>query len=56
MTWYAWVLVAAIGLNMLAAVARIGQPREPLTPAEAIWVLIINGLFIWAVVALAVRG
>lgn len=51
-SWYGWVLVGALTVNALATVARIGEPREPITPTDAVTTLIRNGVWIAAVLAL----
>jgi hypothetical protein len=51
MTWYAWVLVAYIVVD-LCAVAWIGRSIE-MTPAVAVVSLVSGGLLVWAVVSLA---
>lgn len=53
MNWVAWWLVAILVLNVIATIARIGEPREPLTSADAIAVLIVNALILWSVLSLA---
>jgi hypothetical protein len=55
MPWYGWVVVVTLALNMLMVISNIGKPREPTTPEVAMWVVVIHGLLIWAVVALGSR-
>lgn len=53
MPWYAVALIIWFALGIVAAVAMIGRPRDPLTPGMAITTLAVNAAAIWAVVALA---
>lgn len=43
-----WIYVALVALGSLSLVSKIGQPREPITPAIAVSVLVFNGF--WATV------
>jgi hypothetical protein len=56
MTWYAWLIVAALVAGALLNVRDIGKPRGPITPAAAMLVIVANALMIYGVVALALRG
>jgi hypothetical protein len=51
MTWYAWAMVVLLAFGQVASVLLIGKPRDPRTPGEALVSIVINGLFIWAIVA-----
>ena len=53
MVWYAWVVVTTTILSTLLTIGNIGKPREPITPALAVAVVVANSLIVWAVVALA---
>lgn len=53
MTWYAWLMVAVVVASALSVVAAIGKPRTPTTPGVAVAVLVIDGLVIWGILALA---
>lgn len=44
---YALALVAVIVLEMLLCVGRIGRPRKPLSPPEAIGQLVEWGITLW---------
>lgn len=55
MIWYAWVLVAMYVAASLIVVHDIGKPRRPMTSEAAVIALIINGLALWATVALALN-
>lgn len=53
MTWYAWMIVAALAAGAILSVLSVGRPREPLTPGVVAAVVVTDGLMIWAIVALA---
>jgi len=50
-TWMDWVLVSVLSLAVLANIAMIGEEREPITPAQATFSLILNAALIAGVVA-----
>lgn len=47
---------AVIVLSTLVSIAQIGKPRATLTAGPTIVGIIINGLILWGIVTLAVRG
>jgi hypothetical protein len=53
MPWYAWALIVVTVLGMFEAIGGVGQHRGPRTPGEATLRLLLSGLTIWAIVALA---
>ncbi len=53
MTWLHWLLVGYFTLGIVVSIASVGKPRVPMTPGGAIIGLVINGLLIWVVVAIA---
>jgi hypothetical protein len=53
MPWFAVVMIALLAANAAATLATVGEPREPITPALALFTLLADGLFIWAIVSLA---
>jgi hypothetical protein len=54
MPWYAWALAGDLALSALWKVAIIGQPRKAISSIEAMATVVISGLYVWAVVAMAV--
>lgn len=56
MTWYAWVMVVALGVAAIAPIDKIGKQRDRLKPEDVIARLILLGLLIWGIVALAGHG
>ena len=46
MTWFPVLLMILLALNAIGCVARIGRPREPITPALAVGEIIYSGLLI----------
>ncbi len=50
MTWQKWALVTIYVITLLGTIARIGQPRQPNTPADATAALIFTGALILLVV------
>lgn len=56
MPWYAIVMIAVLALSSGVTLARVNEPREPITPGVALAALVGNGLFIWAITVLASRG
>lgn len=53
MPWYAVVLIGVYVFNAWSTVRQIGEPREQITPKLAAFVVIADGLMIWAIVTLA---
>jgi len=49
MTWFAWTLVGWLTLGVVASIAVIGKPRQPVTPGLAVATLVINGFLVWGV-------
>ena len=50
MNWFiffGWVIFGLYGFGMLAKVAMIGKPKEPVTPNEAIVTIIFHALIMW---------
>jgi hypothetical protein len=41
-TAYDWVLIGWWGLGTLLTISLIGRKRDPITPGQAMWVLILN--------------
>jgi hypothetical protein len=52
MSTLAWALIAYIALDRMATVAMVGRSIE-ITPAYAVVSLILGGLWVWAILALA---
>lgn len=55
MPWYAWLVTALVGVSTLVTIGSVGKPRKPTTPGIAVAVVVVNGLFVWGVVALGTR-
>lgn len=53
MPWYAWAMVAVLALNLLVTISQIGKSRPPIAPETVMATLIVNGLMVWGIVALA---
>ena len=51
MSWFDWVLISYLSLNILTAIRNIGREQKPTTPGVAIGVTILCGLLIAGVVA-----
>lgn len=51
MNWFDWVILSWMAVNGLGAVAMIGKHREPITPGEAVIMVVIYALMIWGVLA-----
>lgn len=47
-----WAVAAWIGYSVLLSIARIGKPREPLTPGGAVAVVIVWTIIL-AIIVLA---
>lgn len=47
------LVLALLALSALTTVGTIGQPRKPVTPGIAVWVLIVDALLALGVVYLA---
>lgn len=45
-----WTYVALTVLGSLLLVSKIGQPREPITPAMAVYILLFNGFWVTVLV------
>lgn len=56
MPWYAFVMVGLIALSSGLAVLSVNRPKAPLTPASVLAIIVVNGLFIWGILALAASG
>lgn len=54
MTWFDWALVGFWTLGTLLVVLTVGQPRKPITPGLAAWILVVNSL--WTLGLLWTRG
>lgn len=50
MPWYIWTIIALTVISSLLTVATIGRPRQPMSAAAAIGVLVVNGLIIWGII------
>ena len=50
MNWMDWVLVTFFGLGALLTVLQINEPRKPINPPTAAWIVIIEALLILGVV------
>lgn len=46
MTWFTWFLLSFWALNALATISLVGKKREPVTPAVAVGVVVVNGLLV----------
>jgi hypothetical protein len=46
LNWFGWVLLGVWVLSTLTSVGTIGQPRKPLTPGTAVFVVVFNSLLI----------
>lgn len=52
MSWQQWVLVAWLAWIPLLNIWLIGKPREPITPENALWIVVIYaGLLACAITA-----
>lgn len=51
MTWFGWLIMSYFMLGSLLSVALIGQPREPLSPGTATFILVMNGLLILGILS-----
>lgn len=47
MTTEHWAFLVLVTLNALLFVAKVGKPRKPITPGEAVWSLIEWGRIAW---------
>lgn len=54
MTWFDWTLVAFLVLNAVTCIALVGQPRKPILPGTAALVTLLDGAFVFGI--LATRG
>jgi hypothetical protein len=52
--WEAWLLAALMAINVLAVIAKVGEPREPLTKRDAVLITIGDGFLIWITIRLGV--
>lgn len=50
MTWQLWVAVGMLAMNPVLAIARIGVPRKPVEPGEALANLMIAAILITLIV------
>lgn len=48
MTWFDWFLVVLFSVSVVANIALIGKPRKPISPLDAVVLLIFNGFMIAA--------
>lgn len=55
MSWFLWVLAGWFLLSTIITVACVGQPRKPLTPETAAVAVLLNALWIGAIVVFGVR-
>lgn len=53
MPWYGWLLLAVLAGRSFVAIMDIGEERQPLTRGVVVAILLVNGLYAWAIVALA---
>jgi len=54
-SWFLWVLAVWFLLGTIITVASVGAPRKPLTPEAAAVNVLINALWIAAIVVVGVR-
>jgi hypothetical protein len=46
-----WSLIILLAVNALIAIAKVGKPRSPLTPGDAIGVVVVNALIVVAILS-----
>ena len=54
MNIWAWIVIGYLALNALFIIGRVGKPREPITPGEAVLTVVFVGLFAAGVVLAAI--
>lgn len=52
MTWQQWLLAGLVALSSLIGIARVGKPREPITPGEAVFIALFNGAIIALIISI----
>lgn len=52
MTWYAWLIIGLLVLNVALTFAAIGKSRGPVTLVVALVVIIVNSLVTWGILSL----
>ena len=50
-----WVSAAVLTFGALASIGMIGKPREPITPAVAVFTIILNVVIITTIVLAALN-
>ena len=56
MTWFDWLLVGLLALNAVVSVLLVGEPREPIKPATAALVVMLNSTLVFGVFATSGGG
>jgi hypothetical protein len=50
MTWFEYLLISLLSLNVIVMILMVGKPREPVTPGVAVVTLVINSALILGVI------
>lgn len=53
MHWFCWVLAGIMAYGSLGSVANVGKSRKPLTGGAAAVVVLVNGVIVGCLVAIA---
>lgn len=47
MTWFGWLFLAFLTLNVVVVAYTTGRPRKQLGPDDLFWAVVVNALIFW---------